>query len=159
MLRALWLRAPSVYIVHACAVLQVSSLVRVLPLTSLLHLHSTCSAYLYIAQLDSGAKGHDGRVMYLCFAVLVVDRALSQGRAGGEDVPQRFKDLWEAMPTSTKPLKDALLSSAEDLVLRDANGEKVEAFFDASRLAFFDLQKNAEAESGGGKDGSESGKY
>lgn len=96
--------------------------------------------------------------MYLCFAVLVVDRALSQGHEEGLDVPQRFKDLWKAMPSSTKPLKDLFLSSAECLTAIDSKGEE-EAFFDASRLRFFYLQKEAEAESGVGEDGKEHGKY
>ncbi|CAM9348127.1 unnamed protein product [Ectocarpus sp. 8 AP-2014] len=108
--------------------------------------------------LDSDVKGHHGRVMYLCFAVLVVDRALSQEHEEGLDVPQRFKDLWKAMPSSAKPLKDLLLSSAECLTAVDSKGEE-EAFFDASRLRFFDLQKQAEAESGVGEDGKEHGKY
>lgn len=86
--------------------------------------------------------------MYLTFAVLVVDRALSRGQEG-DDVPQRFHDLWAAMPNCTKPLKDALLSSAHDLVQRDSNGEMGGAFFDDSRLRFFDAQK---ADSGVGED-------
>ncbi|CAM9744350.1 unnamed protein product [Ectocarpus sp. 12 AP-2014] len=81
--------------------------------------------------------------MYLCFAVLVVDRALSQGQEEGLDVPQRFKDLWKAMPSSTKPLRDLLRSSAECLTAFDSKGEE-EAFFDASRLRFLYLQKEAE---------------
>ncbi|CBN75976.1 hypothetical protein Esi_0258_0045 [Ectocarpus siliculosus] len=94
-------------------------------------------------------KGYDARVMYLTFAVLVVDRALSRGQKC-DDVPQRFHDLWAAMPNCTKPLKDALLSSADDLVLRDSNGEIGEYFFDDSRLRFFDAQK---ADSGVGVSG------
>ncbi|CAN0297585.1 unnamed protein product [Ectocarpus sp. 12 AP-2014] len=72
--------------------------------------------------LESDVKGHHGRVMYLCFAALVVDRALSQGHEEGLDVPQRFKDLWKAMPSSAKPLKVLLLSSAECLTAVDSKG-------------------------------------
>ncbi|CAM9855219.1 unnamed protein product [Ectocarpus sp. 4 AP-2014] len=108
--------------------------------------------------LDSDVKGHHGRVMYLCFAVLVVDRALFQEHEEGLDVPQRFKDLWKAMLRSAKLLKDLLLSSAECLTAFVSKGEE-ESLFDASRVRIFYPQKQAEAESGVGEDGKEHSKF
>lgn len=57
--------------------------------------------------------------MLLCFAVLVIDRALWKRGLEGEHVPQRFEDLLRAMPECAMPLKEAPLTRAHDLVLSD----------------------------------------
>ncbi|CAM9498265.1 unnamed protein product [Pylaiella littoralis] len=54
----------------------------------------------------SAEKGHDARVMYLCFAFLLIDRALSK-RAEGDGTPltARFVKFLEIMPSCVAPLR------------------------------------------------------
>ncbi|CAM9548976.1 unnamed protein product, partial [Ectocarpus fasciculatus] len=87
--------------------------------------------------LDPTAKGIDARVMYLTLAVLVVDRALYLGRKESDANPARIDKIWTALPGCTQPLKDLLLSRADDLEIPGSEGKPGEAFFDDRRLRYF----------------------
>lgn len=92
-----------------------------------------------IMKEEKAVNSQHSRIMYLCFAVLVIDRALCKRRGEGEDVPERFKDFLKAMPECVSPLKEELLTCAEQLVSADD-----EPFFDAKRLQFLAEHRDGE---------------
>lgn len=70
-------------------------------------------------------------MFFLCFGVLLVDRALSKrsenGSVRGRD---KFQQLLNTMPACAAPLRDALVSKGRDLTF----GHEGEPFFDQQRL-------------------------
>lgn len=75
--------------------------------------------------------------MFLCFAVLIIDRALWKRGLEGDHVPQRFEDLLRAMPESAVPLKEGLLTRAHELAVSDEEKPDCkDPFFDPKRLAY-----------------------
>lgn len=111
---------------------------------SYLVLPSLCSFICCFAQLGGG-KGHDARVMYLCFAFLLIDRALSKRPdKGGTRRTDMFEKFLRTMPTCAAPMRDALVSKGHELTL----GDEDEPFFDKQRL---DILKCFAVPSGGTK--------
>lgn len=76
-----------------------------------------------------GKAGHEARVMFLCFGVMLIDRTLSTRPETGLD---RFQSFLNAMPACAAPLRKALVSRGHELMFGDEDDE--ELFFDQRRL-------------------------